>query len=604
MIVTSISFGKDRAETPQDSILKVSEDVGKVIHQAYQDDSIKSEVSKQKTDCDQCQRKQKDKTKYKIKLKIKKFFGSNFKKSKHKNKSFKKNNREHELFKELYNTPKSQRKAVYQKIRKEIGCGEKMIDFMAKVGRRFENIYDQKRKKQGLAAKGKVSCEELFSTLSYRQKTGKKNKSAGVCRDHTVCLAQMVSKICPKLGKNTCALSYSTPGSYHQTLVTKTGGKTHHLSYMKRLSTENNGTSGIQAVKESSASYHLWCGDKNGKMRAVQQIPSELGYLLNEIMGGNNSKDFDPLARPAFNIVKSQITSESESSQANIFYANLSNGDRVFGLGASTSWLPTGSLYKNNILDVEITAPGLVGASASRRELVFPSLAKSNKDEQFIYGVNLQQALGIPITLKLNGGTIEALVSGNIHALGIASEVDRQKETKNWSGSGILNANLHSHLAFSKDNNQIKLSIDRQYSPSLPDSRALKMSNFSPILNFQRLSLSGVLSINNDVAITPSLNYQENGSSDTLIIRKVAGGSVGVNTKNTQFDVSYNKTLENDINVGILPGGSESWTLGAKLSHKVNSGDDYFSISPSIQGNINSEDQYEVFLTIEFTLNK
>ena len=52
--------------------------------------------------------------------------------------------------------------------------------------------------------------------------------------------------------------------------------------------------------------------------------------------------------------------------KANIFYANLSNGDRVFGLGASTSWLPRGSLYKNNILDVEITAPGLIGASVSK----------------------------------------------------------------------------------------------------------------------------------------------------------------------------------------------------------------------------------------------
>ena len=163
---------------------------------------------------------------------------------------------------------------------------------------------------------------------------------------------------------------------------------------MKKLTTQNSGTSGIQVVKESSASYHLWCGDKNGKIRAVQQIPSELGYLLNEIMGGNNSKDFDPLARPAFNVVKSQITSENESSQANIFYANLSNGDRVFGIGASTSWLPRGSIYKNNILKVELTAPGLIGGSVSRRELVFPSLVKSNKDEQFIYGVNLQQCPG------------------------------------------------------------------------------------------------------------------------------------------------------------------------------------------------------------------
>ena len=49
-----------------------------------------------------------------------------------------------------------------------------MIDFTAKVGKRFENIYDQNRKKQGLSAKGKVSCEELFSTLSYRQKQVRK----------------------------------------------------------------------------------------------------------------------------------------------------------------------------------------------------------------------------------------------------------------------------------------------------------------------------------------------------------------------------------------------------------------------------------------------
>ena len=74
---------------------------------------------------------------------------------------------------------------------------------------------------------------------------------------------------------------------------------------------------------------------------------------------------------------------------------------------------------------------------------------------------------------------LKALISGNIHALGIGSQVDREKDTKNWSGSGLINTNFHSHLAYTRGNNQIKLSLDRQYSPSLPDSRTLNPSNFS-----------------------------------------------------------------------------------------------------------------------------
>ena len=133
----------------------------------------------------------------------------------------------------------------------------------------------KKEKTRRISAKGKVSCEELSQLFPIDKKQVKNKSTRASVETILFVLRKWSQKICPKLGKNTCALTYSTPGSYHQTLVTKTGGKTHHLSYKKRLSTENNGTSAIQAVKESSASYHLWCGDKNGKMRAVQQIPSE-----------------------------------------------------------------------------------------------------------------------------------------------------------------------------------------------------------------------------------------------------------------------------------------------------------------------------------------
>ena len=105
-----------------------------------------------------------------------------------------------------------------------------------------------------------------------------------------------MAEMCPKLGKNTCSVTYSTPGNYHQTLVTQIGNKTHHFSYNARMNTAKSGVGGMSVVKDNSLSYRIWCGDGSGNMKTVQQIPSELGFIFNEVMGRDNTRDFDPMA--------------------------------------------------------------------------------------------------------------------------------------------------------------------------------------------------------------------------------------------------------------------------------------------------------------------
>ena len=63
------------------------------------------------------------------------------------------------------------------------------------------------------------------------------------------------------------------------------------------MNTKNSGVGGMRVVKDNSLSYRIWCGDGSGNMQTVQQIPSELGFIFNEVMGRDNARDFDPMAK-------------------------------------------------------------------------------------------------------------------------------------------------------------------------------------------------------------------------------------------------------------------------------------------------------------------
>ena len=160
------------------------------------------------------------------------------------------------------------------------------MSFMAKVGNSFINIYETERSRQATSASGIKGCDNMFDALSARLSGKDIDAESGVCRDHAICLARMAAKICPEISQNICALTYSTPGNYHATLVAKTEGKIHHLSYDTKRSTSLQGIQGTRPVRESSVAHRVWCGDGQGNMPLAQQIPSELGLVLNEVMGG------------------------------------------------------------------------------------------------------------------------------------------------------------------------------------------------------------------------------------------------------------------------------------------------------------------------------
>ena len=172
-------------------------------------------------------------------------------------------------------------------------------------------------------------------------------------------------------------------------------------------------------------------------------------------------------------MVRAQISSMSEETQANIFLLRLSNGDKVVGTAASVAWYPNFSLIRGDKIEIGLMLDGLIGTSVGYKTLVDRSHADKkviNQDQLFI-ALNLKQQLTIPIKINLNVVKYQEKFLEEYILLGTATRVLHEQRAKQprkskaqthtvinisnfveveeeaqgfesrWSGDGLLNGN-------------------------------------------------------------------------------------------------------------------------------------------------------------------
>ena len=277
-----------------------------------------------------------------------------------------------------------------------------------------------------------------FSTLKQRYDGSSTTAVCGVCRDHSVLMGKLLTKMCPEIGKNTCAITYALSGNYHQMLVSQIDDTVHLINYKDRSSSRLRGLESLTPENENSTSYRLWCPDKKGNMVAAQQMPTPLGLVLNEVMGGNNSRDFDPLLFSSHNLIRQQIVSADGDSQANVFAAELPNGDLISGIAASLSYSKKAKLKAGDIVNINLIYKGNVGSAVLYKKTFQSEVVESKKDHQLLVAINLQQEIKVPVTLNLSFGKITGEISGNFHLLGGPSITVGGKKKKMHEATAVL----------------------------------------------------------------------------------------------------------------------------------------------------------------------
>ena len=164
-----------------------------------------------------------------------------------------------------------------------------------------------------------------------------------------------------------------------------------------------------------------------------------------------------------------------------------------------------------------------------------------------------------------------------------------------WSGSALLSSNLRAGLRLDRQDSSFGLSLHRQITPGLHDSRSLEFSGARVITNFDHYRADARFRLAPEFEIDGGLIYQVNGSSDSMILRRNLGGEIGVRTPAFFSRVRVMGTLQNDINLNYLPGGSApvNATLEVGRGFRIS---DSFRLDTSGSINIDSYGQGGAFL--------
>ena len=295
-----------------------------------------------------------------------------------------------------------------------------------------------------------------------------------------------------------------------------------------------------------------------------------------------------------------QISSMSKDSQANIFFAKLSNGDKVVGAASSVAWYPNFSLIRGDKIEIGLTLDGLIGSSVGYKTLVDRSHADRkvvNQDQLFI-ALNLKQQLNIPIKINLNVGKISGKVTGGIHLLATGTRIlheQRKKFTRKqkvtthtvinisdfveveeeaqgfksrWSGDGLLNGNVQFRVGYELGRYEAVLSGRRQYVPGLSDVRTLEFRDVRPAVNFDQLVLQQNYQIDNRLKLITSFDYQINGHESTAILRRSVGAQVGISDNQGSFNMGLRRSVEGQPNFNFLPGGAAPFQAEFGISRR------------------------------------
>ena len=331
-------------------------------------------------------------------------------------------------------------------------------------------------------------------------------------------------------------------------------------------------------------------------------------------------------------MIRAQISSMSEETQANIFFAKLSNGDKVVGAASSVAWYPNFSLMRGDKLEIGLTLDGLLGTSVGHKTLVDRSHADPqviNHDQLFI-ALNLKQQLTIPLKINLSIGKISGKISGGIHLLGAGTrilnnqrvstherpkarnhavinlsnftEVQQEDEgfQSRWSGDGLLNGNLAFRLGYQSGRSNTILSGRRQYVPGLKDVRSLEFRDVRPVINYEHIQLDQSYHLTSNLGLSASIDYQINGNEDTAILRRSAGVRFGLNDTTGSFNIGFRRTLQNHPNFNFLPGGSSPFQAEVGLMRRFRLSDN-IDLGTSIETQVDITGNHRSFFNLELS---
>ena len=402
-----------------------------------------------------------------------------------------------------------------------------------------------------MGANTEIKCDDILTGLSS-------DKPVGVCRDMVLCQAQILEGMGNK--GNVYALTYSTPGSYHSTLVATDPSRptdVHKINYnMTNLESQIGGVAALNqtAMPDVGITYRIF--KPSGEM--VSSLPSEMGLVLNEMTGGVNNENFDPFIRSHYNIASAKL--RYKSLHGNVFTGRLTTGDPVFGVGTYLKY--KGSLGSEND-SIQLRHDGKVGLGLANRRISTNSVSGTNRKYSVnqIY-LNLQENISVPMRLSENF-IVEPFINSRLAVTAVHTNEIEDKE-KSWTGDGDLtvDSGVRARLNVNDGKTNILASVKKQRTLGLSNLSMLTGSNATIVTNHTAISGEVQHHVNDEVTLLISGAYAMREYGDTAQV----GAGVQVNGKNhsTRVFTSYQAPV-GPIVQGWQPGGaSRSFSAGVE----------------------------------------
>lgn len=197
------------------------------------------------------------------------------------------------------------------------------IRLLSRVLKTLADGYDDLRAVDGTSeSEGTVSFEDVLKNWRHNSKF-KDKQVAGVCRD----IAMAGVKISKAMGiKISYALGYQTTGDGHHRINLNSEGKNKGITlYNYGEGTQHNKIRGTKALQfngslpSSGIKFRIYNVDS--KLATI--LPSELGVVLNEIMGGDDKTlTVSPIRKPSLH----QIGVRTPYGRLRVFTSNSSRG--------------------------------------------------------------------------------------------------------------------------------------------------------------------------------------------------------------------------------------------------------------------------------------
>ncbi|MBT6325132.1 MAG: hypothetical protein HOJ35_04130, partial [Bdellovibrionales bacterium] len=285
---------------------------------------------------------------------------------------------------------------------------------LSRVLKTLADGYDDLRAVDGSSeSEGIVSFEDVFQNWRHNSKF-KDKQVAGVCRD----IAMAGVKISKAMGiKISYALGYQTTGDGHHRINLNSEGKNKGITlYNYGEGTQNNKIRGIKALQfngslpSSGIKFRIYNVDS--KLAAV--LPSELGIVLNEIMGGDDKTlSVSQIRKPSLH----QIGVRTPYGKLRVFASNSSQGTLENTSGISYN------------IDQPITRfielSGGISFYSSSRDTQYGTL----HDDGFAY--RLSPRVKLDETFKTTGTRVNLQVAPQIFGVKNCTELNNKSCTGN-----------------------------------------------------------------------------------------------------------------------------------------------------------------------------